>query len=188
MDIRRVVTLARRVFSQIVRDRRTLGLIFLAPIFILTLGGILFRSSPENLALGVVNEDEGVEAPAPVGHVSLAALIVEELEHAITDLGMVGLTLWPCFQQMFCNDRRYYPLYEKCVEHDVVFESHCSVNFSQTKRMDLAHPKYLDEVACDFPELKIIADHGGWPWINEVVAQAWRHYHFYICRKSFEKA
>jgi ABC-2 type transport system permease protein len=80
VDIQRVFTLARRVFSQIVRDRRTLALVFIAPIFVLALGGILFKSGPENLALGVVNEDEGVEAPAPVGHVSLAELIVAELK------------------------------------------------------------------------------------------------------------
>jgi predicted TIM-barrel fold metal-dependent hydrolase len=107
-----------------------------------------------------------------------------QFEHAITELGLDGLRIAPFELDMYPNDRRLYPLYEKCVEHDVVFESHCSVNFSQTKKMDLAHPKYLDEVACDFPELKIIADHGGWPWINEVVAQAWRHYHFYICISS----
>ncbi len=78
--MQRVFTLARRVFTQIVRDRRTLALVFIAPIFVLTLGGILFRSNPENLALGVVNEDEGVEAPAPMGHVSLAELVVAELQ------------------------------------------------------------------------------------------------------------
>jgi ABC-2 type transport system permease protein len=80
VNVQRVFTLARRVFSQIVRDRRTLALVFLAPIFVLSLGGILFKSNPENLALGVVNEDEGVEAPAPIGRVSLAALIVEGLK------------------------------------------------------------------------------------------------------------
>jgi ABC-2 type transport system permease protein len=90
VDLQRVFTLAKRVFSQIVRDRRTLALVFIAPILVLTLGGILFRSNPENLALGVVNEDEGVEAPAPVGHLSLAELIVAELKSdetfKVTDL------------------------------------------------------------------------------------------------------
>jgi predicted TIM-barrel fold metal-dependent hydrolase len=106
---------------------------------------------------------------------------VRQLDHAFRVLKLQGLRIAPFELNMYPNDRRLYPLYEKCLEHDVVFESHCSVNFIQTKRMDLAHPKYLDDVACDFPELKIVADHGGWPWINEVVAQAWRHYNFYIC-------
>ena len=31
-----------------------------------------------------------------------------------------------------------------------------------------------------FPDLKIVALHGGWPWVNELVAVAWRHQHVYI--------
>ena len=32
----------------------------------------------------------------------------------------------------------------------------------------------------DFPELKIVARHGGWPWILEFVAVVWRHPNIYI--------
>jgi predicted TIM-barrel fold metal-dependent hydrolase len=109
---------------------------------------------------------------------------VREFEHAIRELGLKGLRIVPFELEMYPNDRRLYPLYEKCVELDVIMESHSSVNFTQSRLMEYAHPKYLDEVACDFPELKIIADHAGWPWINEIVAQAWRHYNFYICISS----
>jgi ABC-2 type transport system permease protein len=82
--------LARRVFIQILHDRRTLALIFLVPIITLALAGVLLKSNPEDIPLGVVNEDEGVEAPAPVGRVSVASLIVAELEgsetFAVTEL------------------------------------------------------------------------------------------------------
>jgi len=90
MNVRRIFTLAGRVFKQIVGDGRTLALIFLAPIIILSLAGVLLKSSPKNIALGVVNEDEGVEAAPPLGHVSLAAFIVDELRNgdtfAVTEL------------------------------------------------------------------------------------------------------
>jgi ABC-2 type transport system permease protein len=84
MDIGRVLILARRVFTQIVHDRRTLALIFLAPIIVLSLFGVLLKSEAEDIALGVVSEDEGVAAPEPLGHVSLAALIVNELQDSDT--------------------------------------------------------------------------------------------------------
>lgn len=84
MDVKRVFTLAGRVFTQIVHDRRTLALIFLAPIIVLSLAGVLFKSEPQDIALGVVNEDEGVEAPAPVDHISLAGLIVDALRDSDT--------------------------------------------------------------------------------------------------------
>ena len=90
MDIQRILILARRVFTQIVHDRRTLALIFLAPIIVLTLFGVLLKSEAEDIALGVVNEDEGAAAPEPLGHVVLAALIVNELQgsdtFAVTEL------------------------------------------------------------------------------------------------------
>ena len=46
--------------------------------------------------------------------------------------------------------------------------------------MDYGHPRHLDQVACDFPELTIVARHGGWPWVLDMVAVAWRHPNVYV--------
>jgi predicted TIM-barrel fold metal-dependent hydrolase len=100
---------------------------------------------------------------------------VEELEYAVRELGMIGLTLWPCFNEMYCTDRRYYPLYEKCLELGVFVVIHTSVNFSKTAGLDLGRPVHLDQVAMDFPDLTIVASHAGWPWVLELIAVAWRH-------------
>jgi predicted TIM-barrel fold metal-dependent hydrolase len=35
-----------------------------------------------------------------------------------------------------------------------------------------AHPSAIDELAADFPNLKIIAAHPGWPWVDEMTAVA----------------
>ena len=72
MDIQRITILARRVFAQILHDRRTLALIFFVPILVLALAGVLIKSNPEDIALGVVNQDQGV----PGVGLSLAALVV----------------------------------------------------------------------------------------------------------------
>ncbi len=100
---------------------------------------------------------------------------VAELERAVKDLGLVGLTLWPPFHNLKANDRLYYPLYEKALELGVFVVLHSSVNFSRSCRLELSRPIYLDDVAVDFPELKIVASHAGWPWVLEMVAVAWRH-------------
>ena len=34
---------------------------------------------------------------------------------------------------------------------------------------------YIDEVALDFPELRIVCGHIGWPWTEEMIAVAWKH-------------
>jgi hypothetical protein len=40
---------------------------------------------------------------------------------------------------------------------------HQSVSFARLP-MFLEQPSYLDQAALDFPELKLITGHGGWPW------------------------
>ncbi len=39
---------------------------------------------------------------------------------------------------------------------------------------------YIDEVAVDFPELKIVFVHTGWTWVTQMVAVAWRHKNVFI--------
>jgi predicted TIM-barrel fold metal-dependent hydrolase len=105
---------------------------------------------------------------------------VRQLEYAIKELGLKGLNLVPFMQKLFPTDRKYYPLFAKCVELDIPVTLHTSIQFSLEIPMDYSHPKYIDEVATDFPELKIVASHGGWPWVTEMVAVAWRRPNVYI--------
>ncbi|MBW2634156.1 MAG: amidohydrolase family protein, partial [Deltaproteobacteria bacterium] len=50
--------------------------------------------------------------------------------------------------------------------------------------MDVGRPLYLDRVAIDFPELRIVASCGGWPWVPELVGVARRHQNVYIDTSS----
>ena len=61
---------------------------------------------------------------------------------------------------------------------------HLSINYS-TQTMEVERPVYLDIVAQDFPELKMIAGHGGWPWVAEMMAVAWRNPNVYIDFASY---
>lgn len=63
MNTKRVFVLARRIMRQILRDVRTVALLVFAPMLVLALGAVLFRSDPARLALGVVNEDAGIALP-----------------------------------------------------------------------------------------------------------------------------
>jgi ABC-2 type transport system permease protein len=78
MSSRRVLTLARRVMRQVLRDRRTVALLVFAPMLILTLGAILFRSEPAAIPLGVVNEDQALTPPV-IGAIDLGQRITDEL-------------------------------------------------------------------------------------------------------------
>src|SRR3989449_5363360 len=59
MSRRRVATITRRLLQQFRRDRRTLALLFDAPLIILGLLGYLLRGGGSVRAMGVVNLDDG---------------------------------------------------------------------------------------------------------------------------------
>ena len=74
MSLRRVAAITRRLLQQFRRDRRTLALLFLAPLLILSLLGYLLRGGGGVPAMGVVNEDNG-----PLG-----GIVVSQVEHSTT--------------------------------------------------------------------------------------------------------
>lgn len=105
---------------------------------------------------------------------------VREVERSVRELGLIGVAIEPFEYQIYPDDRRMYPIYAKCVELDVPISLHCSINFSNQSIMDYGNPKYIDRVAADFPELKMIAMTPGWPWVSELIGVAWRHPNVYI--------
>ena len=78
MNPRRVFTLARRVIRQVLRDRRTVAMLVIVPILVLSLGAILFRSEAAAIPLGVVDEDAGLKIPL-AGEVVMGQRITDEL-------------------------------------------------------------------------------------------------------------
>jgi ABC-2 type transport system permease protein len=69
MSGKRVAAITKRLLQQFRRDRRTLALLFVAPIVILGLLGYLIRGSASAPAVGIANEDQG-----PLGAAVAAAL------------------------------------------------------------------------------------------------------------------
>jgi ABC-2 type transport system permease protein len=69
MSGKRVEAITKRLLQQFRRDRRTLALLFVAPIVILGLLGYLIRGSASAPVVGIANEDQG-----PLGATVAAAL------------------------------------------------------------------------------------------------------------------
>lgn len=94
--------------------------------------------------------------------------------------GARGVNLQPFSYRVLANDKAFYPLYAKCQELGVPVTIHTSINFSSDRPIDFGRPLYLCDVACAFPDLVLVANHGGWPWVSELVAVAWKHANVYI--------
>lgn len=108
---------------------------------------------------------------------------VRMLEHAVRELGFVGAHLYPHWFEMPPDHRKYYPFYAKCAELGVPIQmqvGHCLVYSKERPLRSVGRPITLDTIACDFPELKIIGIHTGWPWVEEMISVAWKHPNVYI--------
>ena len=104
---------------------------------------------------------------------------VRAFEIAIREWGLKGLRIAALFNMVPASDRRFYPLYAKCVELDVPVRIYASMNYANDRPYDLGHPRHIDQVAMDFPELRICAGLSGWPWINDMVGLLRRHPNLY---------
>jgi uncharacterized protein len=105
---------------------------------------------------------------------------VKEFERLVKEEGANGLRLSALYNGVTANDRRYYPLYAKAAELDVPVRIYTAMNYANDRPYDLGHPRHLDDVAVDFPELRIVAGLAGWPWVNEMVALLRRHPNLYV--------
>jgi ABC-2 type transport system permease protein len=72
----RIMAITQRIIAQFRRDHRTLALLFIAPIIIMTSFGYVFRSQEDDtVKVALVNEDT-----PPAGQASLSAALVDSLK------------------------------------------------------------------------------------------------------------
>ncbi|HET7465899.1 MAG TPA: amidohydrolase family protein [Candidatus Dormibacteraeota bacterium] len=104
---------------------------------------------------------------------------VEQVER-IAQLGLRGVNIQPSFFGMPIDHGQLYPVYAKACELGLAVGVHTGVNYTSHLPIKHDHPLQLDQVACDFPDLTLIACHAGWPWTAEMVAVARKHPRVYM--------
>ncbi len=67
------------------------------------------------------------------------------------------------FPQVPLDDKKWYPLYAKCIELGIPMNVFVGVPGPRVPYKG-QHPGLLDEIAWFFPELQIVMRHGGEPW------------------------
>jgi predicted TIM-barrel fold metal-dependent hydrolase len=122
----------------------------------------------------------------PQRFISLAAMSpldgmrgVREFERLVREEKVGGMRVVALYNMIPASDRRYYPLYAKCVELDVPVRVYTSMNYANDRPYDLGHPRHIDDVCIDFPELRVVAGLAGWPWISDMVGLLRRHPNLY---------
>ena len=99
---------------------------------------------------------------------------LDQLVH-IKELGLVGMGCQPSFVGMPIDDRRMYPIYARAAELGLPVAVHTGINYTNHQPIKNDHPLQVDQVACDLPDVTIIACHAGWPWATDMVAVMRKH-------------
>ncbi len=104
-----------------------------------------------------------------------------QAEHSISILGCRGLKLLPTYVHCYPDDPRLFPVYEVASAHGVPVMFHTGTSIFKGSRIKYGHPLLLDDIAEDFPRLKIVMCHGGRPfWYKEAEWMIRRHKNAYI--------
>jgi predicted TIM-barrel fold metal-dependent hydrolase len=102
-----------------------------------------------------------------------------ELERCHLDLRCQGVKLAPIYQGVHPLDARYRHIYSYCQKHGLPILIHMATTFSSGTPLEYARPAHMDQVALDFPELKIVLAHLGHPWEGETIAVIRRNPNLY---------
>ena len=96
--------------------------------------------------------------------------MANHMDYLLGDLGLKAIKIHPPHQQFNVNDYLFRPelrqlttVYEKCVSYGVPLMVHTGTSVFPGARNRFADPMPIDDVAVDFPELKIIDAHAGRP-------------------------
>lgn len=106
---------------------------------------------------------------------------LQGLERAVRELGLRGLKLSPPTQEFYPNDAQLaYPLYEKASELAIPILFHAGMSWEPQAKAKYGQPLHLEDVASDFPNLKIVIAHFAWPWVLEAAMLALKYPNVYI--------
>lgn len=103
------------------------------------------------------------------------------LEDLILNRGFQGLKLLPPYNYFYPNDNFMYPLYAVAERLGIPVVFHTGSSIFAGVRIKYGNPIFFDDVAVDFPDMKIIMAHGGrGPWYNEALNMLRLHKNIYI--------
>nr|BFE70469.1 4-hydroxyphenyl-beta-ketoacyl-CoA hydrolase [Actinoplanes digitatis] len=112
---------------------------------------------------------------------------VREARRLVERHGVRGFKFHPSLQGFAPDDRLAFPLYEAIEELGAVALFHtgqtgigAGVRGGGGIRLRYSNPMLVDDVAVDFPDLRIILAHPSFPWQDEALAVATHKQHVHI--------
>ncbi|XRQ09113.1 amidohydrolase family protein [Actinomadura welshii] len=98
-----------------------------------------------------------------------------EARRALGELGASGLSVIPFLDGVDPSGPEHAEFWRFAAGSGVPVWLHCGQHFRSDVPIDVSAPSVLDRIAGAHPGLVLVAGHGGWPWVTEMLAVAQRH-------------
>jgi hypothetical protein len=105
---------------------------------------------------------------------------VWEMEYWVKEKGAKIFKFYPP-EDTFINDPEIWPFYKKAEDLDIVLDIHTGFCWVPPGKSNYSLPIQLDDVARDFPGLKINAFHMGYPHCDDLNMVAMGHPNVHVC-------
>jgi len=91
------------------------------------------------------------------------------------EIGLRGIKMHPAFEQYSVKSPEAYAFFEAAQDLDMPLDFHVGVH---AHRISDFHPLLFDDVACDFPRLRMVFEHvGGFHFFRDMLAVISNHAH-----------
>lgn len=144
------------------------------------------RYSNEEVAR-LANENSDIMIPFASIDPHKGKLGAREARRLVEDFGVQGFKFHPSQQGFYPHDRMAYPLYEAIQESGKPALFHTGqtgvgsgMRGGYGIKLEYSNPIHLDQVAIDFPDMKIVMAHPSFPWQEEALAVAQHKPNVYI--------
>lgn len=162
--------------AQFYREQKMACVIF--PVDTETARGDVMAVSNEEVAEAAAKNSDVL---VPFGSIDpwKGARAVRDVRRLVEGHGIRGFKFHPSLQEFYPNDRKMYPLFQAISDAGVpaIFHTGQTGMGKGTPggsgvRLKYSHPMHIDDLAADFPELKMIMAHPSVPWQDEALAVA----------------
>lgn len=109
---------------------------------------------------------------------------VRTLRRYVTEHGFKGLRIVQWVWELPCTHPLYYPLLAECVALGIPVCLQVG-HTGPLRSSETGRPSHIERIALDFPDLKIVGGHIGYPWTTEMIAVATKFPNVYIDTSAY---
>jgi uncharacterized protein len=94
---------------------------------------------------------------------------MDELQHAIEDLGLKGVKFGPIYNGVALSDPRLVPVYEYLQKNNIPLTMHMGTTFARNAPIEMGRAIHVEPIALQYPDLVMVLAHMGHPWHEDTI-------------------